>query len=92
VEVEGVGGAEDNDLSVGLGAAELAEALDGFGEGELLAGEAVDEAAAADSRRGLRGGGRRGPGRATARRSTRASEGGGRRRRSGARGHGPAAR
>src|SRR5204862_6368408 len=47
-EVQGVG-SRDGEQGAVLGlAAELAQLADGLGEGELLAGEAFDEAAAAD--------------------------------------------
>ncbi len=46
-EVHGVGGGDLDDGVVGL-LGLSAEGFDGFGEGELLAGEAGDEAAAAD--------------------------------------------
>ena len=50
-EVEGVDGADADELALLLDAADLAEGLDGLGAGVLLAVEAGDEAAAADEPR-----------------------------------------
>jgi hypothetical protein len=52
-EVEGVDGADADELALLLHAADLAEGLHGFGPGVLLAVEAGDEAAASDAAAGF---------------------------------------